>query len=131
MLDRDENRVVDGKDLRREFLDGRDYTWERGISVLEVLIALSRRTAFNACGTPQDWAWKLLKHLKLTKSTDPLEGRKAQRVFDILETLIWRQYEPNGSGGFFPLKAPQRDQTEVEIWEQMQAYTGEMYHMKH
>src|SRR5436190_7151828 len=46
----DDNRVQDARDLRVEFLLGKRYIFQQGISVLEVLIALSRRTAFTAGG---------------------------------------------------------------------------------
>jgi hypothetical protein len=97
------------------------------VSLLEVLIALSRRVAWTTEESSNYWAWKLLKNLRLTKSSDPLVGAKADRVEDILESLIWRTYERDGQGGFFPLKYPQDDQTKREIWDQMNAYVNEMY----
>jgi hypothetical protein len=96
--------------------------------VLEVLIALSRRVAWTTDRSPEFWAWQLLENLKLTKASDPLVRRKAERVEEILEALIWRTYDFNGLGGFFPLTYPQDDQTKREIWDQMNAYVNEMYH---
>jgi hypothetical protein len=118
----DDNRAGDGIDLRYEFLGERDYAFQFGVSVLEVLVALSRRVAFNAGGNASVWAWKLITNLWLHKCTDPLTRRKEDRIDDILETLIWRTYSPSGQGGFFPLKRPKEDQTKVEIWYQMSAY---------
>ena len=92
---------------------------------LEVLIALSRRVAFTAGGEPDDWAWRLLKNLRLTKSSDPLSEARLRNVDDILDAVIWRTYEPNGQGGFFPLKNPQENQRKIEIWYQMNKYVIE------
>jgi hypothetical protein len=124
----DDNRLQDGVELRNEFLNGRHIPdlEERPISILEVLIALSRRVSWTTDRSPEFWAWQLLDNLRLTKSSDPLVGRKAERVEEILETLIWRTYEQDGNGGFFPLQFPQDDQTKREIWDQMNAYVNEM-----
>src|SRR5215469_1846943 len=60
----DDNRIGDGLELRREFMGGGRWPIEKGVSTLEVIVALSRRVAFNSLGTPVDWAWILLKNLK-------------------------------------------------------------------
>jgi hypothetical protein len=122
----DDNRLQDGLDLRTEFSNEQKIRLEKGATVLEVLIALSRRLAFTAGGRAEDWAWQLLANLRLTKMTDPFTENKARKVANILETLIWRQYHANGLGGFFPLNWPDKDQTQVEIWYQMQKYVNEI-----
>ena len=123
----DDNRVQDGLDLRGEFLDGKKGTLEnRGASVLEVLIGLSRRVAFTAGGDSSEWAWILLKNLRLNKCADPLSNGKANKIDDILEVLIWRTYQINGEGGFFPLQWAKEDQTKIEIWYQMNEYVSEI-----
>jgi hypothetical protein len=128
LVPHDDNRLQDGVELRNEFLHGRRIRdlEERPISLLEVLIALSRRVAWTTDRSSEFWAWQLLDNLRLTKSSDPLVGRKAERVEEILEALIWRTYEQDGNGGFFPLNFPQDDQTKREIWDQMNAYVNEM-----
>jgi hypothetical protein len=123
----DDNRLQDGKDLRNEFLGGLPRVLHlEGVSFLEVLIALSRRLAFTAGGQPDVWAWRLLKNLRLNKMSDPLTQERANRVDDILDTVIWRTYSYNGEGGFFPLQQAAEDQTKVEIWYQLNAYVIEM-----
>jgi hypothetical protein len=123
----DDNRLQDGLDLRSEFLDGRRKILTlQGVSLLEVLVSLSRRVAFTASGTPRKWAWKLLKNLRLTKSSDPLTDEDISRINDVLDALVWRTYHPSGRGGFFPLKRPEEDQTQIEIWYQMNKYVIEM-----
>ena len=124
----DDNRVQDGLELRVEFAQESSHELEaRGATFLEVLVALSRRTAFTAGGKQEQWAWRLIKNLRLNKMSDPFTEQKSNRVNDILDTVIWRTYEPNGRGGFFPLNHPQEDQTKVEIWYQMNKYVIEMH----
>jgi hypothetical protein len=122
----DDNRVQDGLDLRNEFLNGTHHIFERGASILEVLIALSRRIAFTAGGYAPIWAWQLIENLRLNKASDPLVGAKAIRVEETLYALIWRTYDRDGQGGFFPLNNTVDDQTKVEIWYQMHAYVNEI-----
>jgi hypothetical protein len=124
----DDNRLQDGVELRREFLGKRRIANldSMPVSMLEVLIALSRRVAWTTDRPAEFWAWQLLENLRLTKSSDPLTGRKAERVEEILEALIWRTYDMDGNGGFFPLNYPTDDQTKREIWDQMNAYVNEM-----
>jgi hypothetical protein len=123
----DDNRVQDGLDLRPEYANGKvsDLVLE-GVTFLEVLVALSRRLEFTAGGEARQWAWRLLKNLRLHKSSDPLTEARDSRVRDILDAVIWRTYERDGRGGFFPLHNPAEDQTKVEIWYQMNAYVIEM-----
>lgn len=124
----DNNRLQDALDLRVQYMNEFPGRLAGGSATfLEVLIALSRRTAFTAGGEAEDWAWKLLKNLRLTKAYDPWTAQKARSTEEILETVIWRTYHHSGKGGFFPLKDPFEDQTKVEIWYQMNAYVNEMY----
>jgi len=123
----DDNRLQDGLDLRAEFLNGRRPNLTlQGATVLEVLVALSRRVAFTAGGDAEMWAWRLLKNLRLNKASDPITAAKETRIEETLYALIWRTYEPSGQGGFFPLRFPNQDQTKLEIWFQMNAYIIEM-----
>lgn len=126
----DDNRVQDGLDLRGEFLEirGGGEINIGGVTILEVLIALSRRVAFIADGghNSRTWAWILLKNLRLQRFSDPLTPEKTDRVDQILHDLVWRNYHANGLGGFFPLQNADTDQTKVEIWHQLNAYVSEM-----
>ena len=123
----DDNRIQDGLDLRHEFLDGsRRRLRLDGASILEVLIALSRRLEFTAGGDARVWAWRLLKNLRLSKMSDPLTEEDADQIDEILDALVWRTYQSNGEGGFFPMKNSLEDQRHVEIWYQMNAYVMEM-----
>lgn len=127
----DDNRAEDGKELRYEFLHHEgtpigsvDIHWrEYGCSMLEMLIALSRRLSFNAEGEPLEWFWILVdKHLGIRFNDREWSVDAETEVLDTLEVLNWRKYKPSGEGGLFPLQHPNKDQRKVEIWYQMSAY---------
>lgn len=123
----DDNRVQDCFDLRVEFLYEHDgFLNLAGATVLELLISVSRRVEFTAGGDAPLWAWRLLKNLKLTKMPDPVTDKEAERIDEILHALVWRTYDYSGRGGFFPLRNAKEDQTQVEIWYQLNAYVIEM-----
>lgn len=121
----DDNRIQDAMDLRQEALP---YvgTIDRPCSVLEIIIGLSRRLAFEAEGSERRWAWQLIENLKLHKMCDPVPVYKYDEIDDILESLVYRTYKRDGEGGFFPLAFPKRDQRKVEIWYQLAAYLEEI-----
>jgi hypothetical protein len=130
----DDNRVEDGRDLRYEFIDctginAVDPNWfDLGCSVLEMLIGLSRRCAFDGGGEPKDWFWQLMENLELTQCTDSWYKRHSDVIInERLDRLVFRTYSYDGSyGGLFPLKHPDRDQRDVEIYYQMCAYLLEI-----
>jgi len=132
LVPNDDNREEDGKDLRFEFLEEegiprskRDPLWLGAeCSMLEFLVALARRFAFEADGLVFERFWELLENLGLDHYNDGVEF-DAEAVEDILDRLIWRHYHYNGGGGLFPLKNPEYDQRKVEIWYQMSAYVLE------
>lgn len=127
----DENRVSDGRDLRIEYLSRLpnrgeglyiDYT---PVKFLEVLIALSRRIAFLVEQDPRKWAWHFVKVLKLDRYDENITGPVLGHMEAAIDRVVWRTYNPDGSGGFFPLRRPRGDQRKVEIWDQMTAYINE------
>lgn len=123
----DDNRVEDGRDLRYEFLhelgiDSVDRDWmEMGCSFLEMLIALSRRLAFEADSTTEECFWHFMETLDIAIYTDNIQIPH-QDVEDILDRVIWRTYRKDGHGGLFPLRHPKEDQTKIELWYQLNAY---------
>lgn len=133
LVPNDDNRLEDAVELRHHFVNENRIT-DSGdlligvppISVLEVILSLSQRCAFAGGGYPPEWAWQLLENLELHKMSDPLSRMERSEVDDILETLIYRNYEPDGVGGLFPLTHPKENQTKVEIWYQMNAYIEEL-----
>lgn len=133
LVPNDDNRLVDGTDLRMEFLHERrprmDVTRDAfgPCSVLEVMIGISRRLEFAASGEAEGWAWQLLDNLRLRNASDTLTPRQVRSINNKLERLIWRTYDEDGTGGFFPLQRPPEDQTKAEIWYQMAAYINEIH----
>lgn len=128
----DDNRLVDGLDVRVEFarethrrLKAMDSLGP--CSFLEVLIGLSRRLAFAAGGQAPGWAWQLLSNLELHRLSDPLTPPKQRKAQEIMRMAMERTYSPDGTGGFFPLAWPDEDQTQVELWYQMNAYIEELH----
>jgi hypothetical protein len=95
-------------------------------SVLEMLIGLSRRLAFEEEGEPRGWFWHLIENLELRHFTDRHyssgESWCFNHVDEKLDCLLDRHYEYDGSGGLFPLHNPLEDQKDVELWYQMSAY---------
>lgn len=129
IIPNDDNRAEDGRDLRYEFIDdhpklnGRvPADWmDIGCSMLELLIGLSRRLAFEGEGEPRSWFWVLIENLGLENCNDNAVIPDDD-IDDILDQVIWRTYNRNGSGGLFPLKRAAADQREIELWYQMSAY---------
>jgi len=132
-IPKDENRVVDGRDLRLYFTREQNLRPSAldflgpGSSFLEVLIALSKHMAFIAGGSAPGWAWHLVTNLELDRMSDPLSVPKRKKVEGILDTVIERTYSPSGQGGFFPLTWPEEDMTQIELWYQMNIYVSELY----
>lgn len=130
LIPNDDNRAEDGRFLREEFcedlgLDDMDPHWvDLGCSMLEMLIALSRRLSFQDGGEPRDWFWHLIDNLGL-RITDRRRFPK-NTVEGVLDTIIWRTFNRDGSGGLFPLRHPKDDQRDVEIWSQLHAYLLEI-----
>jgi hypothetical protein len=130
----DDNRLEDGRVLREEFLDTHDISeadlfWPgQKCSVLEMLVALTRRFAFLAGGDPRNHFWLFLRNLSFPPCSDRDYSRNPaveREIDEILDRFIWRTYDYNGSGGLFPLMHPPRDQRNTEIWYQMNAYVIE------
>lgn len=126
----DENRIQDGKALRIEFLNVNDIqtadsVWiELGCSVLELMVGLARRFAFEADGEPHYWFWVLMDNLGLFRFSDDTVLPE-ERIDDLLDRFIYRKYEPSGLGGLFPLENPREDQRKVELWYQLSEYIME------
>lgn len=128
LVPNDDNRVGDGRDLRYEWVTefhiGARATREwldRGCSFLEMLIALCRRIAFEADGQVDTWFWHLVDNLGLSGCTDR-SNYNVYEVDDRIQTVIFRTYQRNGRGGLFPMRHARKDQRDVELWYQMNAY---------
>jgi hypothetical protein len=126
----DDNRASEGQGLRDKFMEDMELKLDRQLyfrpcSVLEMMIALSERMAFelfNPMKMPDPDVtgcfWEIVDNLNLK----PNQSNSA-----IIHKLIKREYSESGLGGMFPLEDPREDQRAVEIWYQMMAYINENY----
>lgn len=133
LIPNDDNRVEDGLLLRDEFLTEQNlqddgYWRTQACSVLEVLVALSRRCNFEAQRSVSWWFWLMLENLNLHHDNDS-EYTSDEEVKDKIDTFIWRTYQLDGQGGLFPLDRPAEDQRRVELWYQLNAYLLEKEYM--
>ena len=126
VVPRDRHRAEDGIELRSKFLERMrdvydDHWMTLPCSVLELLVAFADRASFQTDQPIQDWFLQFLVNLRLdgyrqvSPSDEPV-------IDDILQTFMWRTYEPEGDGGLFPMRNPRRDQRKVEIWYQFCEY---------
>jgi hypothetical protein len=133
----DDNRAREAEELRNEFIatlrgiEVEDFAelYDLGkATILEVLIALTRRCDYIAeIGTAQ-WFRIFLENLGLMKFSDAnYAPRDDPRIDRILRAFNNRQYSPMGRGGIFPLRqnTSGRDQRQAELWVQMSAYMTE------
>jgi hypothetical protein len=134
IVSHDENRIADAQDLRYEFLaqhegEQGDPDWTRSpCSMFELLVILSRALAFEMDDAADIWFWHLVEVLGLKKYNDHAYDERAREVVTrTLDRVIWRTYSPDGTGGLFPLHDPPRDQRQVELWYQLNAYLLEQF----
>lgn len=134
IVSHDENRIADAKDLRDEFLS--DVGDVRGAvdwmkapcTMLELFVILSRELAFEMDDPASVWFWHLIEVLDLEQFDDRKYSQSSQEAIRAtLDRVIWRTYEPDGHGGLFPLRSPERDQRDVELWYQLNAYLLEQF----
>ena len=141
LIERDENRALDGLDLRDQFIESEWYNQRDEIegecTVFEMLVALAQRMDFETTGAYDEnsmgsdrtayWFWEMTDNLGLTAYDDDsyvdLDG--TTYVEQIIDEFVNREYDYDGTGGIFPLKHAEKDQRNVEIWYQMSAYLYE------
>lgn len=125
----DDNRIADGLELMGEFWaeHGMEPHSVEGqsCSFLELVVGLSRRLSFVAGGDPVVWAWVLLGNLGFHSVSDPMNRHAHRFVEETCERVIYRRYQADGVGGFFPLSYVEEDQRKVELWYQLNAYAEE------
>lgn len=124
----DDNRAEDGKALRDYFIDECDIqdveiNWlQNDCSMLEMLLALARRSSFESRESTGDWFWKFMQNLNIVISDAEYTAEARAHIRRVIKTFNDRTYKPNGEGGLFPLKHPENDQRQVELWYQLSAY---------
>lgn len=125
----DSNRAEDGRVLREEFLrelrcEVDDNWMDLNCSVLEMLIAFSRRCSIQTESMSSNaWFWLFLENLTLSDISDGVYRSEGHRIGPAVEAFVWRYYDQFGrNGGLFPLRYSQNDQTKVELWYQFSEY---------
>lgn len=125
----DHNRAEDGIELRSEFLNelniSPDPFWYEGqCSVLEMLIAFSRRAEFQTDILYKKWFWTFLENLELNEYRH-IQVPDLRVIEEKLNQFVFRTYRADGRGGILPMRSPERNQREVEIWQQFFAFIEE------
>lgn len=125
----DDNRFEDGLYLRvlfhNEFGGQAIYG---DTNMLELMVVLAKRMSFEMSEESEDpayWFHILLDNVGLERFTDDHyfnNHNTVMMVNDILDRIITRSYDPDGSGGFFPQKFPREDQRSLELWFQLSDY---------
>lgn len=139
VIDMDWNRSKECLELRNEFAaeyneDPSDIFGENG-NMLELLTVLSERIRFGMAESDYEaptrkWFNEMLCNCGLDEWCEnqsyDAEGAE-DAVRKILDTVIFRKIEWDGTGGLFPLVYSQRDQRKIELCSQMNDYLEENY----
>lgn len=131
----DKNRELDGYLLRQEFLFDNGYDiekdiWDTPVTVLEVLVAMSKRIETEITGDLgndhiEKWFWVMIGNLGLNLYVD--ERYDDNKINEILDIWLMREFDRDGTGSIFPLKNCPNDITKTDMWYQMQLYLSENY----
>jgi hypothetical protein len=131
VMNMDENRADDGKNLRYRF--GREAEVPSSVilreldddicSMLEMMIALSIRCEETIMTDEEygdrtgEWFWNMIVSLGLGTMNDLRFDEKYVNI--IVDRFINRQYKRNGEGGLFTIEGIKKDMRRFEIWYQM------------
>lgn len=133
ILPMDENRCIDGVNLRYRFGEENNIegpviaSWldNEPCSILEMMVALAVRCETFIMGDvgknkPERWFWMMINSLGLMGMVDSR--------FDIetVNFIIWRflnrEYSRDGEGGIAYIPGTKEDLRSMEIWYQMMRY---------
>lgn len=129
-IDFDENRALDGYDLRRDYCDEFEVDLVGSVTVLEVLVALARRIDNEYIGDPGEEHpeiifWEMIGNLTLIWNKDNHYDSGLTNY--TIKKWLNREFNQDGLGSPFPLEKTLRDQRKIEIWAQMLEYITENY----
>lgn len=133
-MDMDINRSYDGVDLRLRFGYDKGISGDiikeefdgENCSVLEMIVALAFRVEEHIMCDPDEgdrtgqWFWAMIVNLGLGRMTD--DNFDEDIACDIIERFLYREYEPDGTGGLVSIPGSDIDFRELEIWYQVQRY---------
>lgn len=134
-LPMDEARAQDGIGLRDQFAREKGFSYEEiedilqgPCSVLEMMVGLALRMEITLMTNSDEgdrtgvWFWGMLVNMKLGPMTD--ENYSREYVDRCINTMLYREYEPNGEGGLFTCN--RTDMRDTEIWYQMNTFLIEL-----
>ena len=137
-IQHDENRAIDGIDLRYRF--GREMGYKEAYvasrsdikpcSVLEMMVALSLRCEEHIMDDATygdrtgQWFWNMVVSLGLGHMND--RDFYEPMVRDILYNFMTHNYQPDGVGGLFTIEGCPYDLRTVEIWCQQSWYLNNL-----
>ena len=146
ILEMDENRCYDCRELRRDFVDDYDYEEEEygdildGIygeygTMMELLVVLAEKMDYDLADSQYEagvgkWFVEMLQNCGLIHSCNEqyeLDENMEREVNDILDTINYRKFGWDGEGGLFPVRCPKHDQRYSELVVQMNDYIEENY----
>ena len=138
----DENRYIDGIDLRESFSykskipSGIVKNSIQGpCNILEMICALGIRidndimaTYYTGYDHGYFWIQKMLKNLNILQYDDSKFDENAIRVK--INDFLQRRYSENGFGGLFYVPNSEKDMRSMNIWDQMCYYIYANYYEK-
>lgn len=137
IIDMDENREIEGLDLRVTFGDEHGYSrafmdanMTQPCSILEMMVALTVHCEDHIMSDPEIgdrtgiWFWGMIDNLGLSPYDDL--NFNEHLVENIVFRFLNRRYAPNGEGGLFTVRNCSKDLRVVEIWYQMCWYLDQL-----
>lgn len=133
----DADRADWGIDMRYRYAQDRNYGDNFDIkyyingpcSVLEMMVALAVRCEEDMMDDPDygdrtaQWFWNMVVSLGLGSMIDT--NFDSERVEEVIQRFLNREYERNGKGGLFTLRHASFDARKVDIWYQLCWYLDE------
>ena len=132
----DENRAINGEELRWDFASECDYIYDEiedaldfSVSVLEVMVALCIKIEqFMMNCTDGDrtgvWFWDMIASMHLSDMTNARFDYPYVR--DRIDIFLNREYSENGDGGLFFVEDCEQNMREIELWKQADIYMSRL-----
>lgn len=136
ILPMDESREKDGLALRMRFEaeQGFEGAYQKlapfPCSVLEMMVALALKCEENIMSNYSEgnrtsqWFWTMIVNLGLNHMNDGNFDK--DYVDSVIDNLLDRRYEKDGTGGLFKTSNPEVDMRTTDIWYQMCYYLLEI-----
>lgn len=130
IIDRDENRVRDGYELRIDYLRSNQKQimscdiLDEPVNCLEVMVALAIKCENIMMDSEKDnthrWLWDMMHSLGLELFDDA--HFDPEMVCRIIRNFMYRDYEADGEGGLFTIPNCVYDLRKCELWYQAMWY---------